>query len=209
MAAGLTPLAVETQLWALTGEPLLGDAAVMSGLLVTGLLERTAEVSRTARKLEVAAQRYEAAEQAVTGSFSAEQLEAPWPGAGVAFLRDMADTIENFEVAFTRAGIDSPESFRDRVHLTLFGVLVRGGGPRGTDAVIRGPGVDDLLDGVLQLPWPDGAAAGPAARWRAERPRGRPARLRDPRRRPRGAVRRLASSCGTSWWSGSPQLGPG
>ena len=160
VAAGLTPLAVETQLWALTGEPLLGDAAVMSGLLVTGLLERTAEVSRTARKLEVAAQRYEAAEQAVTGSFSAEQLEAPWPGAGVAFLRDMADTIEDFEVAFTRAGIDSPESFRDRVHLTLFGVLVRGGGPRGTDAVIRGPGVDDLLDGGLQLAWPDGAAAG-------------------------------------------------
>ena len=154
VAAGLTPLAVETQLWALTGEPLLGDAAVMSGLLVTGLLERTAEVSRTARKVELAAQRYEAAEQAVTGFFSADQLEAPWPGAGVAFLRDLVSTVEDLEVAFTRAGIDSPEAFRDGVQLTPFGVLVRGGGPRGTDAIVRGPGADDLLDGVLQLPWP-------------------------------------------------------
>ncbi|WP_423446676.1 lipase family protein [Kocuria sp. KSNUG] len=163
VAATLTPLAVEAQLWALTGEPLLGDAAVVSGLLVTGVLDHAAEVSHTARKLEVAAQRYEAAERTITGAFSAEQLKAPWPGAGVAFLRDMARSVEDLEVAFTRAGIDSPEAFWDDVRFTGFGLLVRGGGPHGTDAIVRGPGLDDLLDGALQLPWPDGAAAGSGA----------------------------------------------
>ena len=47
-AAALVPLTAELELWALTGQVLLGDAAALSGALVASVLEHTAGVALTA-----------------------------------------------------------------------------------------------------------------------------------------------------------------
>lgn len=155
-AAALVPLTAELELWALTGQALLGDAAALSGALVASVLEHTAGVALTAGRLGRAALRYDVTEHALTGSFTAAALGSPLGGLSASFAREAARTAEDVEVALARADVDSPAALRERVRFSALGVIVRGGGPHGTDAVIRGPGVDDLLDGVLQLPGPGG-----------------------------------------------------
>nr|WP_199712204.1 hypothetical protein [Kocuria tytonis] len=162
-ASGLMPIAAELELWALTGAPLLGDAAALSETLVAGLLERAADVALTATRLLWVRRRYEVTEWALTGSFTDAVLNTPLGNVNRSFVRELTRTAEDIEVALTRADIDSPEAFRERVRLSALGLIVRGGGPHGSDAVIRGPGLDDLLDGLLQVPVPGPVGAHPGA----------------------------------------------
>ncbi|RLZ02956.1 hypothetical protein CWC38_08375, partial [Kocuria tytonicola] len=149
---GLTPLTAELELWALTGQSLLGEAAAGAEFLAGDLVGRIAHMGVTVARLALAAQRYEATEHAVLGMFSAAQLNSPWHGSAATLVQEVARTAEALDVALTRADITSPADFASKVRFSNLGVVVTGGGPGGTDAVIRGPGLDDVLDTVLQAP---------------------------------------------------------
>ena len=152
---GLTPLTAELELWALTGQPLLGDAAAGAGFLAGDLVGRIAHMGVTVTRLALAAQRYEATEHAVLGMFSEGQLNSPWNGPAISLAQEISRTVEALDAALTRADITSPADFASKVRFSVLGVVVTGGGPGGTDAVVRGPGLDDVLDAGLQVSLPD------------------------------------------------------
>ncbi|CAL8899691.1 hypothetical protein KVA01_02600 [Kocuria varians] len=163
--AGLVPVTAELELWSLSGQPQI-DGAVTLGLVagrdLLGVVEGTLG---TAGRLGLALSRYELTENALTGSFSSALLDSPLGAAGAAVAREASRTVEDLDVAFARAGVDSVAEFGERVSISGFGILVRGGGPRGTDAIIRPLGLDDILDAGLQLrlSTPDGAEGVDAA----------------------------------------------
>ena len=152
--AALGPLTAELELWALTGQPLLGDAAAAAALLTVDLVGCVAHVGLTGTRLAFAAQRYEAVEHAVLGMFSETELNSAPPTPSSVLRSEAARTAEALEAALTRADITSVTDFADSVRFSAFGVVVKGGGPNGTDAVIRGPGADDILDPLLQVSLP-------------------------------------------------------
>ncbi|MDO4918176.1 hypothetical protein [Kocuria sp.] len=148
----LTPLLAELELWALTGQPLLGEAVSGARFLVADLLGRVTHVEATASRLHLARLHYELTESALVGSFASAALERPLGVVSSSLVRDAVRTVEDLDAALTRADVTSPQDFLDRVEISALGVVVRGGGPNGTDAVVRGPGLDDALDAALLAP---------------------------------------------------------
>lgn len=150
--AGMAPLAVELELWSLSGQPQAAHATALAGLVAMDLLGVVEEVAATGGRLLLAQLRYATLEDALTGAFSRAALETPLGAVGSSVVREVSRTAEDVDVALARAGIDSPEEFGRKVEFTAFGIIVRGGGPRGTDALIRGIGLDDIADAALRVP---------------------------------------------------------
>ena len=170
--AGMAPLAAELELWSLSGQPQAVHAAALAGLVAVDLLGVGEGVAATGGRLLLAQLRYAALEDVLTGAFSRAALDTPLGAVGSSVVREVCRTAEDVDVALARAGIGSPEEFGRKVEFTAFGVVVRGGGPRGTDALIRGIGLDDIADAALRVPLggtgsgvaddaPDGTAPGP------------------------------------------------
>lgn len=159
--AGLVPVTAELHLWSLTGQPSLAGAGALADLVSRDLLAQIAALEASAARLVLARQNYETVERALTSLLAGRVWGLPLYGVTRLLARDCGRTLEDLDVALARAGIDSPHKFLERVQPWQYGLLIRGGGPRGTDALIRGPGLDDLMDGLLQYPVvPGGSASG-------------------------------------------------
>lgn len=163
--AQLIPVTAELHLWALTGQPSLAGAGALAELVTRDLLGQVAALEASAARLVLARQNYEGVENALTSLLAGPVAGSPLRCATRSVLGELTRTVEDMDVALARAGITSPSEFAQRVQFTGMGVIVKGGGPRGTDALIRGPGLDDVVDGLLGAPigYGGGALAGDAA----------------------------------------------
>ncbi|WP_270260312.1 lipase family protein [Kocuria marina] len=157
--AGLVPVTAELHLWSLTGQPSLAGAGALADLVSRDLLGQMAGLEASAARLVLARQNYETVERALTSLLAGPVWGSPLYGVTRPLARDCGRTLEDLDVALARAGIDSPHEFLERVQPWQYGLIVRGGGPRGTDALIRGPGLDDLMEGLLQYPVVPGRSA--------------------------------------------------
>lgn len=159
--AGLVPVTAELHLWSLTGQPSLAGAGALAELVSRDLLGQMAGLEASAARLVLARQNYETVERALTSLLAGPVWDLPLYGVTRPLARDCGRTLEDLDVALARAGIDSPHEFLERVQPWQYGLIIRGGGPRGTDALIRGPGLDDLMEGLLRYPVvPGGEASG-------------------------------------------------
>ncbi len=160
---GTTAADVEVGAWSMTGHPLLVAAAASSALSRTALVAAQARVTLTHLHLASAQQHYEMVEASVGSLFGPGILTMPgWNLTGSA-TRGLRTTLDEFGTAVKRADIATPADFASKVRVTSFGVMVAGGGPEGTNAVIRGVGLDDVLDSTLRTPVPSGVMAGTEA----------------------------------------------
>ncbi|MGK4217490.1 lipase family protein [Kocuria marina] len=160
--AGLVPVTAELHLWSLTGQPSLAGAGALAELVSRDLLGQMAGLEASAARLVLARQNYETVERALTSLLAGPVWGSPLYGVTRPLARDCGRTLEDLDVALARAGIDSLHEFLERVQPWQYGLVIRGGGPRGTDALIRGPGLDDLMEGLLQYPVVSGGeASGP------------------------------------------------
>ncbi len=157
--AGLVPVTAELHLWSLTGQPSLAGAGALADLVSRDLLGQMAGLEASAARLVLARQNYETVERALTSLLAGPVWGSPLYGVTRPLARDCGRTLEDLDVALARAGIDSPHEFLERVQPWQYGLIIRGGGPRGTDALIRGPGLDDLMEGLLQYPVVPGRSA--------------------------------------------------
>ncbi|WP_270263445.1 lipase family protein [Kocuria marina] len=157
--AGLVPVTAELHLWSLTGQPSLAGAGALADLVSRDLLGQMAGLEVSAARLVLARQNYETVERALTSLLAGPVWGLPLYGVTRPLVRDCGRTLEDLDVALARAGIDSPHEFLERVQPWQYGLIIRGGGPRGTDALIRGPGLDDLMEGLLQYPVVSGGEA--------------------------------------------------
>ena len=159
--AGLIPVTAELRLWALAGQPSLAGAGALAELVSGDLLGQVAGLEATAARLVLARQNYETVERALTSLLAGPVWGSRLYGVTRPLARDCRRSLEDVDIALARAGITSPDQFLERVQPWQYGLIIRGGGPRGTDALIRGPGLDDLLDGLLRHPVvPGGSASG-------------------------------------------------
>ncbi len=150
--AGLVPVTAELHLWSLTGQPSLAGAGALADLVSRDLLGQMAGLKASAARLVLARQNYETVERALMSLLAGPVWGSRLYGVTRPLARDCGRALGDLDVALARAGIDSPHEFLQRVQPWQYGVIIRGGGPRGTDALIRGPGLDDLMEGLLQYP---------------------------------------------------------
>ena len=154
---------VEVAAWSMTGHPLLAAAAASSSQSKAAFVAARARIVLTHARLVLAQQQYEVVEASVGTLFGPAILTMPgWNLTGSA-TRGVRATLDEFSTAVKRAEIDSPADLAARVRVTAFGVVVAGGGPEGTNAVIRGVGLDDVLDPVLRVPAPSAMMRGTRA----------------------------------------------
>lgn len=160
---GTTAADLEVAAWSVTGHPLLVAAASSAALSKAALAATQARMTLTHVRLASAQQHYEMVEASVGSLFGPGILTLPgWNLSGPA-TRGLRTSLDEFSTAVKRAGINSPTEFATNVRVTSFGVLVAGGGPDGTNAVIRGVGLDDVLDSTLQTPVPSAFMRGTEA----------------------------------------------
>ncbi|MBD2761700.1 hypothetical protein IEE92_03865 [Kocuria sp. cx-116] len=151
---GTTVADVEVAAWSMTGHPLLGAAAASAAHSKAALVAAQARVTLTHLQVASARQHYEMVEASVGSLFGPNILIMPgWNLTGSA-TRGMRTVLDEFTTAVQRADITTPAQFATKVRVTSFGVVVAGGGPEGTNAVIRGVGLDDVLDSGLRTPLP-------------------------------------------------------
>lgn len=160
---GTTAADLEVAAWSVTGHPLLVAAAASSALSKAALAAAQARVTLTHVRLASAQQHYEMVEASVGSLFGPGILTMPGWNLSGSVTRGLRTTLDEFGTAVKRAGINSPAEFATKVRVTSFGVLVVGGGPDGTSAVIRGVGLDDVLDSTLQIPVPSALMRGTEA----------------------------------------------
>ena len=151
---GTTAADMEVAAWTLTGHPLLGAAAASAVHSKAALVAAQARVTLTRLQVASAQHHYEMVEASVGSLFGPGILIMPgWNLTGSA-TRGMRTALDEFTTAVKRADITTPTQFAARVRVTSFGVVVAGGGPEGTNVVIRGVGLDDVLDSGLRIPLP-------------------------------------------------------
>jgi len=151
---GTTVADMEVAAWTMTGHPLLGAAAASAAHSKAALVATQARVTLTHLRVASAQHHYEMVEASVGSLFGPGILIMPgWNLTGSA-TRGMRTALDEFTTAVKRADITTPAQFATKVRVTSFGVVVAGGGPEGTNVVIRGVGLDDMLDSGLRIPLP-------------------------------------------------------
>lgn len=170
---GLLAADAELGAWALTGQHALAAAAASAARAGLALATSQGALGLTSTGLLVVMQRYEAVEDSVAGLFGPVWPAVPLRWLPAPLVREADRTLDELGVALSRAQVRSPGDLARKVRITAFGLVVTGGGPEGTDTVIRGPGLDDALDPLLAVPLPTalGRVLGTA-----RRPDGTPAR---------------------------------
>lgn len=151
---GTTATDVEVAAWSMTGHPLLVAAAASSALTKAALAAAQARMTLTQLHLASAQQHYEMVEASVGSLFGPGILTMPGWNLTGSSMSGLRTTLDEFTDAVQRADISTPAEFATRVRVTSFGVVVAGGGAEGTNAVIRGVGLDDVLDSSLRTPLP-------------------------------------------------------
>lgn len=160
---GTTAADAEVAAWSMTGHPLLVAAAASAAVSKAALIAAQARLTLIHVQLASAKQHYDMVEASVGSLFGPRILTMPgWNLSGSA-TRGLRTALDEFGTAVKRADITTPAEFASKVRITSFGVMVAGGGPEGTNAVIRGVGLDDVLDSTLQTPMPSAFMSGTRA----------------------------------------------
>lgn len=170
---GLLPADTELGAWTLTGHHALAAAAVSAARVRLELTVCKGALEHTSAALLAAGQRYAAVDGSVAGLFGPAPLAGPLQHLPAPTVREVTRTLDELGVALARAQVRSPGDLADSVRVTAFGLVVEGGGPEGTNAVIRGVGLDDILDPLLAVPLPSVPLWGPGG---PRDPGGSPAR---------------------------------